>query len=160
MAARTLWTPSPTLGAVWTDAGFTLTAFNSLAVGSCVVGATALANQTDLDLWWTFSFSFVVGATTVAGNYLSLYALPLNQDGTTYGDNTGTGTVAPGTGYWLANASVLVGVTSGSAIVGSFAPQVIPPFAFKPAIVNNSVVFNATAAAAVKYQNFDINLNG
>jgi len=160
MAARTLWTPSPALGAVWTDAGFTLSQFNSLAAGSCVVGATALANQTDLDIWWTFSFSLVVGATTVAGGYLSLYALPLNQDASTYGDGTATGTVAPGSSYWLANATVLTGVASGSAIVGSFAPQVVPPFAFKPAIVNNTVALNSAAAAAVKYQNFDVNLNG
>ena len=160
MAATTKWIGG-TGGLAWVAAGFTATDFNSLAAGNCVVASTAIPNETNLDIYAVVSFSMVVGGTTTANSYLSLYWLPLNQDGTTYGDGTTTGAAAPATQYWLTNVNVLSGVAAGSAVVGTFAPQTVPPVAGKWAIVNNlGVALSATAAALVAQQLFDVNLNG
>lgn len=145
----------------WAGAGFTLANFNSLAGGSCVVAATPIANGTALDVFADFSFSFVVGGTTTASSFLTLFLLPLNQDGTTYGDNTPTGTTPPTPMYQAAIATVLVGVTSGNAIVGMFQQVPLPPGSYLPVIANNlGITFNSAAAAAVQYRAYEINNNG
>ena len=143
--------------------GFTATNFNSLASGSGVLAATATANSTASEVHEraNVSFSFVVGGTTVAASYLSFYALPLNQDGTTYGDGYAGGASSPASTYFLASVPVLAGVLSGAAVTGSTDPVTIPAGNFKLAVVNNlGVALNAAAAAAVQIQFVDINNNG
>lgn len=147
----------------WQSAGFTAANFNSLANGSFVLAASAVAQSSNLDDYLDLSFSLVVGGTTTAASFLSLYLLPLNQDGTTYGDATATGSTPPGASYWMTNAFPAVGITSGNAIVGSFPRVFIGDLAsdFKLGIVNNlGVALNASAAAAVKYLTINTNGNG
>lgn len=147
----------------WQSAGFTATDFNSLANGSFVLAASALAQSTNLDDYIDVSFSLVVGGTTVAASFLSLYLFPLNQDGSTYGDATATGSALPAPSYWMTNAFAKIGITSGNAIVGSFPRVFIGDLAsdFKVGIVNNlGVALNASAAAVAKYLTINTNGNG
>lgn len=147
----------------WQSAGFTAANFNSLADQSFVLAATALAQSTNLDDFIEVSFSLVVGGTTTAASFLALYLMPLNQDGSTYGDATGTGTAVPGASYWMANSFAKIGITNGNAIVGSFPRVFIGDLAsdFKLGIANNlGVALNATAAAVAKYLTINTNGNG
>lgn len=147
----------------WVSAGFTAADFNSLANGSLVVAASAIAQSANLDDFLDVSFSLVVGGTTTAASFLALYLFPLNQDGTTYGDATGTGSALPGVSYWMTNTFAKIGVTSGNAIVGSFPRVFVGDLAsdFKLGIVNNlGVALNASAAAVAKYLTINTNGNG
>ena len=155
-------------GLTWATIGFTTTDFNSLANGSCVVASSAVDNSSALDLWGEVSFSFVVGGTTLATSQFDLYWLPLNQDGTTYGDGTATGSTPPTASYRVGYASVKSGVTSGNAVTGTFRSldgpgnQLwLPPGSGKFSVANQlGVALNATASAAIKARFFDLNLNG
>jgi hypothetical protein len=148
-------------GLTWAVAGFTATDFNSLASGSVVVAATNKDNSANLDLYADVSFALTVGGTTTAASFVSLYILPLDQDGATYGDGAANGTTAPVSGYLVATIGVKAGVTSGNVVNGTFRGIVLPPGDMKFAIVNNlTVALNAAAAASVKYRTYNENLNG
>lgn len=160
MANTTAWIAGRGPGLTWTTAGFTAANFNSLANGSVVVASTALVNGTNLDLYADVSFVTTVGGTTTASSYYALYLLPLNQDGTTYGDNVANGSAAPAAGYQVSAVGVLSGVASGSTVVGTFRGIVLPPGSYKFAIVNNlGIALSATAAATVNYRTYNENLN-
>lgn len=155
----------PIAGSVATFAscGFTAADFNSLAAAGCAVMPTSAAidNTVNLDDYLTVSYSLVVGATTTTASFLSLFLLPLNQDGSTYGDGTVTGTAQPGVSYWLTNSFVRSGVASGSAVVGSFPAVWLPRAKFVLAIGNNlGGALNAAAAASVSYLTTNLNANG
>lgn len=145
----------------WTAAGFTLSDFNSRADGSVVVAATAIDNATNLDLEVEVSITAEVGGTTTTASRFDLYILPLNQDGTTYGDGQVTGTTVPAASYWVASCLVKTGVTSGNAVYGNFPRVPLPAASFKFAIVNRmGSALDSTANAAVDYRTVNRNLNG
>jgi hypothetical protein len=142
-------------------AGFTGTDFNSLADGSVAVATSSIDNSTNLDLLLEVSFSLVVGGTTTANSYLGLYLLPLNQDGSTYGDSITTGSTLPVPSYWRTNSFAKSGVTSGNAIVGAFPVILMPRSSFRLAVSNRlGVALNASAAASVQYKTSNYNGNG
>lgn len=170
MANRVIWGAGLGVGFTWTALTYTTstaTQFNSLAAASVVSNLAAITNQTALDLYADLSFTFVNGATTTtAGARSLLWLLPLNQDGTTYGDNSqptiGTKTsVAPAGAYQVGAVSHLVGVASGTALVGMFRGIVLPPGSFVFCIQPNSEgALNATATATIAYRTYIENLNG
>jgi len=156
MASTTRWI----LDTDWATCGFSTSDFNSLASGSVVVASGAVTNGTALDQYADVSFVVTVGGTTTATSYFDLYILPLNQDGTTYGDGVANGSTAPTFGYRKASTGVKTGITSGNTITGTFPTVILPVGNFKYAIVNNlGVALNATAAATVKHRTFNENLN-
>jgi hypothetical protein len=147
----------------WTTAGFTATNFNSLASGSGVLATSVTSNSTANEVHErvNVSFSFVLGGTTTANSFVSIYGLPLNQDGTTYGDGYASGASSPAPQYLLGVVAVPSGLTSGTTITGTLSLAPVPPNNCKFAIVNNlGVALNASAAAGVQYQFVDINNNG
>jgi hypothetical protein len=154
MANTDQWIP----GQAYTDTLITLTGFNSLAAGSWVKGGTAITAGL-LDQYGRYSFSIVVGGTTVAGDYLALYGLPVNAGGTTYGDNVAAGATLPSSTYLLGTCFIAAGITSGNPIVGSI-PFYMPERSFVFGVANRtSVAFNASAAALSNYATFRDNLN-
>lgn len=160
MANSTRWIAGGLQGLTYGAAGFTATDFNSLAVGSVVVAGTTLANGTPLDLYADVSFVITPNATATAGtsNFFTLYALPLNQDGTTFGDGIATGTVAPQVSYSVGSCGVRAAATP---MTGTFRGVVLPPGTFKFAMVNNTTVaMHATAAATISVRTYNENLNG
>lgn len=147
-------------GLTYGSAGFTVANFNSLASGSVVVASSAITNTSALDIYADVSYSLTVGGTTTGTSYVALYLLPLNQDGTTYGDATANGATAPTAAYLVSTSTALSGVTSGNAIVGTFRGIILPPGNFKFAVVNQlGVALNAAAAATVSYRTYVENLN-
>src|SRR5215475_14109204 len=137
MANNTGWVAGRGQGLTWGSAGFTVANFNSLASGSVVVATTAIANATPLDLYADVSYVLTVGGTTTATSYMALYILPLNQDASTYGDGTPTGTAAPAAAYMAGSAGVRSGIASGATITGIFRGVVLPPGNFLFALTNN-----------------------
>jgi hypothetical protein len=156
----------PIAGAVanYTSCGFTAADFNSLANASVAVMPTTanIDNTTNLDDYIDVSFSFANGATTtVATSFFALFLLPLNQDGTTYGDGATTGSTQPGVSYWVTNANTRSGITSGGTLVGTFPTVWLPRKRFILAIANmTGGALNASAAAAVQYNTTNLNGNG
>jgi hypothetical protein len=146
----------------WTALGFTGSDFNSLANGSFVLASTAIDNSSNLDLFADASFIATVGGTTTAGAYLALWGLPLNRDGSTYGDTIGNGSTLPASSYLLSTCGVKVGVTSGNTIVGTFQRFALPNRrTFKFGISQHvGVAFHSTASVTAEFQTTNLNLNG
>lgn len=154
----------PIAGSVasYTSCGFTATDFNSLANLSQAVMPTANAidNATNLDDYMDVSFVLTVGGSTTVASFLALYLMPLNQDGTTYGDTIGTGSVVTGASYWMTNCFVRA-TTTGNTLTGTFPTIWIPRKRFILGIQNNlGVALAAAAAAAVQYNTTNLNGNG
>jgi hypothetical protein len=147
----------------WTLLGFTAADFNSLANNSFVLASSSDNNATDLDLGLEISYSFVNGATTTtAASRFDLYFLPLNQDGTTYGDGATSGATLPGATYRIGTSMVRSGITSGQTITGSFVPRPWPSRAAGKFAIANRLggALNASAAAVIKARGYRLNLNG
>lgn len=160
MTGTASWSSGNGQGLTWGTANFTAANFNSLATGACQASA-ALDNSTALDLYADVSFSLVVGGTTTAASFLALHLLPLNQDGTTYGDGAvAGGSVLPSAAYQVGAVNVLSGVTSGSPVIGTVRGVLLPPGKFVLVLVNQlGVPLNVAAAAAVQYRTYNENLN-
>jgi len=158
MAAIAKWnTPS-----AWTALTFTAADLNSLASGGGALSTAAIANSTGLDLKMDVSWVVTVGGTTVAASLITIFSLPLNQDGSTYGDGYASSTTTlPAAGYAVGSIAPKVGITSGNTITGIIPFIDLPPGDVKLAFGNNlTVALSSTAALTLKYRTYDVNLNG
>lgn len=157
MANTTRWY----IDTAWTAVSFTAGDLNSLASGGCAVSTAAITNSSALDIYADVSAIVTVGGTTTATSYLTLYLLPLQQDGSTYGDGAASSSsVQPVVTYLAASALVKSGVTSGITVSAMWRQIVLPPGDFVLALGNNlGVALNSTAALTMKYRSFDENLN-
>jgi hypothetical protein len=155
--SKTLWIAGAGVGLTWTSCFGT--EINSLASGSVAVSSVVIANGTALDQTADVSFS-ITGTTPSSGSpYIALYLMPLNQDGTTYGDGTTTGTALPGSNYLVANVFLPLSLTS-AALLGSVTGIVIPPGSFKFAVADQTGNSFAASGNAIKYRTYDTNLAG
>lgn len=157
MASTTRWI----IDTNWTAVSFTAGDLNSLANGGCAVSTAAITNSTALDIYADVSAIVTVGGTTTGTSILSLYVLPLQQDGTTYGDGAASSSsVQPVATYLAAASLVKSGVASGSTVSAMWRQIVLPPGDFVFALGNSlGVALNATAALTMKLRTFDENLN-
>lgn len=160
MANKTSWVAGAGQGLSYGSAGFTAADFNSLATANCVVASSAIANNSSLDLYSDVSFVATVGGTTLVTSRLDLYILPLNQDGTTYGDGTASGSAVPSASYQVASVGVKSGITTGNAVTGTFRGIVMPPGSFKFVVANQlGIALNSSAAVTMSYRTYNENLN-
>ena len=136
------------------------TEINSLAAGSVAVSSVIISNTTNLytDAWISVALGAV--ATGTGAPNLAFYVLPLNQDGTTYGDGTVSGTVLPGAGYSVGAITWAPSLASAAQTGQMKIGIEIPPNSFKLAVVNN--IGNALAASGntIAIATDAINLNG
>lgn len=117
------------------------TELNSLASGNAVLGSTAIANATNLDLEIEFSFTTGGSVTGTGSPFVAVYMYPLNGDGSTYGDGR-FGSAAAGpppsnyyAGYCGLPASAVTQTgTFGIPFVGS--RILLPNGSFKPVFYN------------------------
>jgi len=146
----------------WTSLALTSGDVNSLASGGGALSTTVITNSTGLDQAADFSFVLTVGGTTTSSSLIPIYVLPLNQDGSTYGDGYASSTsTQPAIGYQVGFINVKIGVTSGSTVTGIVQFCNLPAGDCKIVIGNSlGVTFNATAAVTLKYRTYDVNLNG
>ncbi len=155
--SKTLWIAGAGVGLTWTSCFGT--EINSVADGSVAVGSVVIANGTALDQTADISFS-ITGTTGASGSpYIAFYLLPLNQDGTTYGDGTVSGTSEPGANYLVGNVFVPLSLSS-AALLGSITGIVLPPGSFKFVVGNQTGNSFAASGNAIKYRTYDTNLAG
>lgn len=143
----------------WTSISLTAADFNSLADGSFVLLTGTIDNSTNLDLMAEISGTVVVGGTTVARSCMPLFLLPQNQDGSTYGDGTATGTSAPNSSYWVSTLGARVGVTSGNAsVMITPRPFLLTRGVHKLGVQSKlTVALHATASAAFYIRTTNLN---
>lgn len=139
---------------------FTAGDLNSLASGGGALGSTVIANSTNLDLFMDLSFVVTVGGTTTPNSVIQIYLLPLNQDGSTYGDGYASGATLPAIGYQAGFINVKSGVTSASTVTGTIIGAQLAPGDYKVVFANMlGVALNATASLTCKYRTYNYNLN-
>ena len=158
MSAKAIWSQAlGTAPSAWAAAFGT--EINSLAAGSFALSSVILDNTTNLftDGWLSAALGAV--ATGTGAPSLDFYLLPLNQDGTTYGDGTVSGTVLPAAGYYIGSMTWAPSLAS-AAQTGQFKiASILPPNKFKLGVVNN--IGNALAASnTISFASDQFNLNG
>ena len=176
MTARTAWTPGNGETLSWGTV-INTTDVQSMATASSVLSGVAdITNGTALDMFMDVSMSLSVTSSTgpIAGANVAFWLYPLNQDGTTYGDNqfsAGTQKAAtpnfPPFGTFASSvattATTSVG-TAGSSLTaftftGTLTGVVIPPGSFRVTMQNNYGVALSTGPQSIKYRTYNINLN-
>lgn len=139
-----------TVGLSWTS--IMTTELNSLGSGSCIQSSAAIVNGSNLDLMCDISFIATLTCTTTGQPYLGIYLLPLNADGSTYGDGLFAAAKAypPASTYWVGNIGY---ATAGGSqtIVGTIRGIVMPPGSWKVALYN--AIGNTTATWSLPTQN-------
>jgi hypothetical protein len=157
MANTTRWI----IDVAYTAATFTAGDLNSLANAGGALSTTAIVNTSNLDQFCDVSFVVTVGGTTTANSYLTVYLLPLNQDGSTYGDGYASSTTTqPAAGYAAGSIGTKIGVTSGGTVTGTVQFVNLPPGNFKFAFGNNlGVALAGTAALTLEYRTYNLALN-
>jgi len=159
MTDKVIWSqPLGTAPSAWAAAFGT--EVNSLAAGSFALSSVIIDNTTNLftDGWISLALGAV--ATGAGAPSLDFYLLPLNQDGTTYGDGTASGTVLPGPAYYIGSVTWAASLASAAQTGQMNIPSGIPPNKFKLGVVNN--IGNALAASGntISFASDQLNLNG
>jgi hypothetical protein len=164
MASRTAWTAGNGVGYTWTTA-INSADLASMPTGSTVVSSVAdITNQTAQDMFMDVSISLVIASSTiVAGANIAFWLMPLNQDGTTYGDGqftNGTQKAAtPANTQNILPSIGLIAAASQTTLVGAVTGIQIPPGSFRLACQNNSGFTLTSGTQTVKYRTYNINLN-
>jgi hypothetical protein len=141
-----------TAAATWT--AISSTEINSLTHGDFVLLSTQInndpANSGNGDLYANFSFVFGAVSTQAGTPYLQLYLFPLNEDGSTYGDNSasGTGAAGPPAAQYATNCIVPVTASlSSTAFKGSCTNVPLPASKFKMVLYDNLNTTGSTASS-------------
>jgi hypothetical protein len=133
----------------------TTTGISALANGSAMLSTISIANGSSLvngDIFADISILSTFAMAIASPLYLGIYIMPLNEDGTTYGDGYVTSTVAktfaPGANY-LSGVIQLPSTVGSTAlnVVGSVSRLILPQGTFSFAAYNQlgvalSTVFN------------------
>lgn len=159
------WIAGSGVGLSWTSlftSGTTLYDLNTMPNGSSAASSTgAINNATALDLFADISVS-LGSVTAAAPGILSIFLMPLNQDGTTYGDgqfnSSGAQTTkVPQATYWVGNIAFPV-TGSGAVQVGTLSGIRLPPGSFQIVIQNNVGVTLASSSNVVKYWTYNLSV--
>lgn len=171
MTARTAWTAGNAQGYAWTPL-FNTADLASMASANAVLSSIAdLANQTAQDQFMDVSIALAISSNTIAsGKTVALFLYPLNQDGTTYGDNQFTAGTAssrvPGACYAaIGTNQVTPGVlqipplAATTSIVGISTGIILPPGSFRMVLQQTSGFTLTSGTQTVQYRTYNINLN-
>lgn len=142
------------------QSGFTslmTTELNSLANGNAVIGSTAIANATNLDLEIEFSFTTGGSITTTGSPFMAVYIYSLNGDGTTYGDGRFGSTAAgpPPSNYQAGYAGLPAasGTMTGTFAMPFYGTRFLTPNgSFKPVFYNASGVALSSSGNILYYR--------
>lgn len=145
------WVAGSGVGLTWTT--IMSTELNSIASGNAILGGSAIANQTALDIFADFSL-VLASAAFVAPNFIGVYLYPLNDDGSTYGDGRfGTSAAGPPPNNYAVGSIGIVAATQ--AQTGTLSRVVMPPGTWKPVLYNQGGVALASSANTLKYRTYN-----
>ena len=130
------------------------TEINSLASTSAIASSVVISNGTALDIFADLSVA-LGSAAFAAPNFLGVYLYPLNQDGTTYGDNRfSAAAVGPPPGNYYVGQIGLVATTS-SQTGNTYTPIRLPPGTFKFVLFNQSGVALSSTSNTASYRTYN-----
>lgn len=147
-------------GAVSSYTNICSTELNSLASGNALLCSTAVANQTNLDLFVLFSINFGSITSGAGSPAITISLYPLNQDASTYGDGL-FGSAAAGPPNVI-SCTIPVPASVTGAIVGTGScgiPIPLTPTSFKVVVWNNAGANLASSGNTVKYQTVNYQSN-
>jgi hypothetical protein len=147
------WIAGSGVGLTWT-AAFTASTLDSIVNGNAILSDVQINNASALDVFCDFSIAFG-SITWAAPSYVGVYLYPLNQDGSTYGDDRfGTSAAGPPSAqYWVGN---IANPTGAAANEGTLLRIIMPPGAFKFVIYNQTGATLASAGAnSAKYRTYN-----
>jgi hypothetical protein len=147
------WIAGSGQGLTW-GAAFNAADINSLTNNFAILSSVAgITNGTALDIFADISIA-LGSAAFIAPNFIGVYLYPLNQDGTTYGDNRfGTAAAGPPPNNYSVGSIGLVAATQ--AQTGSLVRIVLPPGTFKFVLWNQGGVALAASANACQYRTYN-----
>lgn len=147
------WIAGSGVGLTWT-AAFS-TEVNSVVNGNAILSSVAIANGTALDIFTDVSISLGSVAAGAGAPYIGIYLVPLNEDGTSYGDGRfGTSAAGPpASQYFVGSIPTLISTTA--VITGSVLGIIMPPGTFKFILYNQAGVTLAASANVVDYRTYN-----
>lgn len=147
-------------GAVSSYTNICTTDLNSRSSGEAILCSTAVANDTNLDLFATFSIGFASVASGANTPSITISIYPLNKDGSTYGDGLFASAAAGPPSVISCQIPVPPSVTAAIVGTGSCGiPIPLPPTAFKIVVWNNAGVALASSGNVVQYRTFNYQSN-
>lgn len=147
------WIAGSGQGLTWGSAFSTET--NTLTSGYSVLSSVSITNGTALDMFADLSWTSSAGITTAAPNYLGIYLVPLNQDGSVYGDGVLSTTPAayvPAPTYYV--GSISFRAAASTIVQGTLTGIILPPGTFSFAVYNQAGA-NLSATSTVKYRTYN-----
>lgn len=145
------------VGAQSSFASLMTTELNSLASGNAVIGSTAIANASNLDLEIEFSFTTGGSITPTGSPFVAIYMYPLNGDGSTYGDGRfGSAAAGPPPANYAAGycgVPAAAGTQTGTFGVPWAGTRILlPNGSFKPVFQNSTGVSLSSSGNIVYYR--------
>lgn len=131
------------------------TEINSVVSGNAVLSSVAVANGTPLDIFADVSCS--LGSVTPGSGapYIGIYLVPLNEDGTSYGDGRfGTSAAGPPASQYFVGSIPCIPSTAG-VITGMVRGIILPPGSFKFIMYNLAGVTLAASANVIDYRTYN-----
>ena len=144
------WVAGATAG--WATAGFS-TEVNSVVTGNAIRAASAVDNSSALDMFDDLSIS--LGSITPTGiPYIGVYMMPLNQDGTTYGDGKFNASAAgpPVSQYFVGAIPLVVAAQVQTGILRGI---ILPPGQWKYVLHNVSGITLAGSANTIQRRSYN-----
>lgn len=148
------WVAGSGVGLTWT--GCFSTEINSIVSGNAILSSITISNATALDLLCDVSIS--LGSVTTGSGlpYVGLYFYPLNQDGSTYGDNRfgSSASGPPPTAYYA--GAIPAPASTTASVVGMIRSVWLPPGSGRFVLYNNLGVTLASSTNTVSYRTYNL----
>jgi hypothetical protein len=150
------WVGGNGVGLTWTNICGGEVQTTAVASGNAVQCSVIVANGTALDIFGDFSVNLSSVTTPAGALWIGIYIYPLNEDGTTYGDNLfGSAAAGPPDASYL-GCSIKVTPSVTAVIVGMCRAVVLPPGSFKIVFYNGSgTPTNSTGTNTVQYRTYN-----
>jgi len=143
-----------TVGLTWATCGFS-TEVNSVVNGNAIIAASANDNSSNLDMFADLSVSLGSITPGAGAPYIGFYLMPLNQDGTSYGDGRFGSSAAgpPASNYWIGNIPCIA--STAGVVTGMIRGIILPPGSFKFCLYNVSGVTLASGSNTIKWRTYN-----
>lgn len=147
------WVAGSGVGLTWTTL-LSGTEMNSIVNGNAIQLGVVIDNSTAFDIFADLSIA-LGSITSGAGAYVGAYFYPLNQDGTTYGDNRFGSSAAgpPPAPYYIGAISLVPSVTQAQE--GTLRGFILPAGKGIIVLFNQAGATLATSGNAAKYRTYN-----
>lgn len=149
------WIAGSGVGLTWT-AAFTASTLNSIVNGNAIISDLQIDNSSALDIFADVSIALGSLTSGAGAPYIGIYLVPLNADGSTYGDGRFAASAAgpPASQYFVGAIPLIPSVTQAQE--GTLRGIVLPPGAFKLIAYNQAgATLAGSAGNTCKYRTYN-----